>query len=745
MEKQGVVNLNVNAVQSSKVATKIQFSSLDKNSAKLIFNVTKDGAPLPLSAARAILDLRMGDWSTFSDLPVKIRDAAKGIMEYSLTAEQLKHTGTAQAELSVVYENGQSMSISKFEFKIDKALRDQDVVVKAEHYIKDIEDLKRQIESTAESIGEMDIVRINDKLTELEGKVGEGGAGVDEQARQEIQEVSEQLTENQKQTMNFLNDLGVNVKTWGAVADANYYNETTKKYYSDEAMTKPATDNQKVFQDVVNYLSSRGGGTLYAPDGNYVFRSGVKWLSKVSMNGNGIGKTIFLAEGNLFDLFYNLDGNSDGTDGVYDETWLLNCQFNNFDCDLKGLTHNKASVSGKAFFILYMKNARFRDLYLRNTIGTALGCDFLVDTVIDSCIIRNAGRNFAEGTINVGQSGVGIGTGALEYEPVTVTNCQIYDCGNYGIFVETQLTPTGIKSKGAKVLNNTLRGNRHGVGNKGSGGTLIQGNLVEDSKDVGIYLSQKCKDDEIINNKIYNSAREGIYVTFDYGGNLRIEGNEVAYNKRKGIEIEKGAIPAQNLHISRNNVHDNGMAGINLFTPLKDVIISENIVKNNCKNIGNPYNGGIMVENAVDTNPLFENVSIINNTISDDQETKTQAYGIRVRPNVSIKNSKIENNQILGYQYFEAIDIDGKALVNNLKIKGNEGHITEYNGVGTIPDGAAFIDVTFPQSMAKTPNSILLSPAGNAQLWYTNQTRLGMRVNRTNNTGALAFSWKAEI
>ena len=197
MEKQGVVNLNVNAVQSSKVSTKIQFSSLDTNSAKLIFNVTKDGAPLPLSAARAILDLRMADWSTFSNLPVKIRDAAKGVMEYTLTNEQLKHTGMAQAELSVVYENGQSMSISKFEFKIDKALRDQDVVVKAEHYIKDIEDIKNHIQSIADDVEGLDVVQITSRLEELEQTLEDGAVGVDEQARQDIQNVTEQLAENE--------------------------------------------------------------------------------------------------------------------------------------------------------------------------------------------------------------------------------------------------------------------------------------------------------------------------------------------------------------------------------------------------------------------------------------------------------------------------------------------------------------------------------------------------------------------
>jgi hypothetical protein len=553
-------------------------------------------------------------------------------------------------------------------------------------------------------------------------------------------EIDTQLTSVTTQ----LAEIVTNVKSFGAVANANYYDDVTKKYYSDVAKTIPATDNKTAFQSAVDYLVSVGGGTLYVPKGNYVFRSGVKWHSNVSIKGEGFGNTALFAEGVLFDLFYNLDGASDGTDGGDENTWLKNCEFSGFSCDLKGLTHTQASVSGKVFFILYMKKARFRDLHLKNSIGTALGCDFLVDTVIENNIIENAGRNFAEGSINVGQSGIGIGTGALEYEPVIVKNNHIYNCGNYGVFVETQLTPTGIKSKGAQVVNNFLKGNKHGVGNKGSGGTLISGNTVIDSTDVGIYLSQKCKDDTIINNKVINSTREGIYVTFDYGGNLLIQGNEIAFNKRKGIEIEKATLTVSSVQITNNNIHDNNMAGINLFGKLKDVIISNNLIKNNCKTSVSPYNGGIMLE-GIDANSIIDNLRITNNTILDDQTTKTQSFGIRVRPNITLNNFSIANNDFADYDYLSGIDVSGTAILNDSKIKNNNSYITEFNGTGTIADVASYVDITFPKSMAKIPTSVLLSPSGNTQIWYSNVTRLGMRVNRTGTTGALAFSWKAEI
>lgn len=534
---------------------------------------------------------------------------------------------------------------------------------------------------------------------------------------------------------------GVNVKWFGAISDANYYDEINKKYYKDIAMTIPSTDNKVAFQNAVNHLNSIGGGVLFVPKGTYLFKSGIKWLSKVSMVGAGIENTRFVVEGVVFSLFHNLDGYSNGSSVLDVDVWINDCRFEHFSADLIGLTHTEVSVGGKAFFILYMKRARFSNLYLKNTIGTALGCDFLIDTVIDKVIVERAGRN---GIGYGGNSGIGIGSCASENEPVIVSNCHIYNCGNYGIFVETQNNPSGVKSQHAQIINNYCDGNNLGIGNKGSGGVLISGNSVLNSLKSGIHLTQDAGNDIVTNNKVVSNGGDGIFVGSGYKGDLIILGNSIERNGARGIFIDSTTItPSKNFTINSNIIGDNNLSGIDLLGGQKNVMIATNTIKNNGKNSGTSYgNNGINLQSAKGIGQ--ERLSIVGNLIFDDQEVKTQVNGIKTQVGSNLTDVLISNNNVVGYAYNVGFNI-ASGTRTNVVIKNNTGHITELNGSDTIPDGATSATITFPLSMAKTPTTIILSVGANEPVWYSSATRLSFKVNRVGNVGALNFSWKAEI
>lgn len=91
----------------------------------------------------------------------------------------------------------------------------------------------------------------------------------------------------------------INVLDYGAVADANYYNEADGQYYKDEAFTILPTDNTDAFREA---LLNASGKTLYIPAGRYMIL-GTLWVkSNTIIQGDGMGVThIYVGDGNVLD------------------------------------------------------------------------------------------------------------------------------------------------------------------------------------------------------------------------------------------------------------------------------------------------------------------------------------------------------------------------------------------------------------------------------------------------------------
>ncbi|MEG7356850.1 BppU family phage baseplate upper protein [Bacillus sp. 0209A] len=150
--KDAAISANVGTSSSSRT-TNIHFSTQDIGTAKLIFKVFKDGVPLPLSAVTGKLVMVMTDGSKFIK-NITIVDRLKGIAEYVLTSEEIKHYGKVQASLNLYYDNKQSLGITQFTFQIDKNLIDSDIVPIAEYYIEDFETLRQSVEAIVADLQE---------------------------------------------------------------------------------------------------------------------------------------------------------------------------------------------------------------------------------------------------------------------------------------------------------------------------------------------------------------------------------------------------------------------------------------------------------------------------------------------------------------------------------------------------------------------------------------------------------------
>ncbi|MEC3770713.1 BppU family phage baseplate upper protein [Bacillus velezensis] len=158
----------------TNIKTAIQFSTQDIDTARLIFSLTKDGVPLPLSAVTGKLVMFMADGSRFIK-NVEIVDKVEGIAQHVLSPEEIRHYGDVRAELNLYYANNQALSVHKFSFTIDKALIDTDIVPIAEYYIDDFEALIVKVNELYDEAIET-IEELRKKFEDLENIETKAGA-----------------------------------------------------------------------------------------------------------------------------------------------------------------------------------------------------------------------------------------------------------------------------------------------------------------------------------------------------------------------------------------------------------------------------------------------------------------------------------------------------------------------------------------------------------------------------------------
>ncbi|WP_336863679.1 phage baseplate upper protein [Peribacillus frigoritolerans] len=210
--KSGKMSVDVAPRTVGILKTSIQFSTRDQGTAKLIFSLSKDGLPLPLSSAATVkVFLRMADGSVF-EKTVSIVDQINGKLEYVLE-EEISHPGLAKGELIINYANGQALSVCKFSFNIDASLMDQDIVPLAEYYVKDFNTLQSDIQQRAavinETVDEMQekvdafestAVTLDPRLTTVEEKVATATTQLAEKAKQtDLNTTISNVTDNAKQ------------------------------------------------------------------------------------------------------------------------------------------------------------------------------------------------------------------------------------------------------------------------------------------------------------------------------------------------------------------------------------------------------------------------------------------------------------------------------------------------------------------------------------------------------------------
>ncbi|HGH0753312.1 TPA: right-handed parallel beta-helix repeat-containing protein [Klebsiella pneumoniae] len=383
-------------------------------------------------------------------------------------------------------------------------------------------------------------------------------------------------------------------------------------------------------QRAINWLSGKGGGIVYLPMAYYPLSTFIIPRSNVSIVGEGDKSVLLPYKQNTAIRFVGTLTN-----------YLENVMMSNFTIE----GENQVLLPGASYvpdikgtYIKHWRNCVMDRVNMRNIGATALGNDMADNCAITRCYIENFGRLAPNpGAAGIwerplGASGIGIGTGALDDEPLFMAFNTVKTGTNFPMFLEPQ---GGGAARGAIALGNILMGgyagladcgvdgfqaianqirlNKFGIlrypgtNNSGKPGRRAQfiSNIVDSNEEHGVY-SYSTKTDPLIgwniyaHNQVTNNGKDGM--NFRYTNpdvvlqNETIDNNHIAGNGRHGVNVE-AAKAVINCDITNNKVWGNGQ-----------------------KEAGNGVNSTSAIP--------FTACSINNNKIRDTQTVPTQQYPV---------------------------------------------------------------------------------------------------------------------
>lgn len=220
-----------------------------------------------------------------------------------------------------------------------------------------------------------------------------------------------------------------------------------------------ATDDTTAIQNAINAANAAGGGTVFLPSGTYKTTDFLVPLSNVKIQGAGSGSTTIAGYGQQFSIMKNLASVASPTTDIE-------------ICDLKvdgtNVTNPSTySASWKGIYLQHSKRLKIHGVYVYNTLATGIGVDYLVDSIIDRCVVDTAGSSFVSLGGSVGSNGIGIGMGAYAVEDLIVSNCIAVNCGNVGIMCEQQNDVGAVKAQYTTFANCLSYNNNIGYLNSG--------------------------------------------------------------------------------------------------------------------------------------------------------------------------------------------------------------------------------------------------------------------------------------
>lgn len=420
---------------------------------------------------------------------------------------------------------------------------------------------------------------------------------------------------------------GINSSTSIGVSRQNLATVSAKTISIPGATVIWGQDDSSGLQSAIN-AGCAGKIGVILPAGNFLTTVALVPCSNLTLIGMGSGKSIIYPIGTGFAAFqYN--------GGSVTSAALTDVQLSNFEIDASGVRANTYSTGNKAIFIRPMIRPIVQNLYIHDCSATCIGIDYIQNGQIVNNTVRYGGVQVGQFGSGAGGACIGIGTGLWLEEPDNISGNHVSDCGQHGIFVESQSST--ILSRGIRITNNDVRWvgfgltTSDGIGDHATQGTIIADNTVEYCSygievSNGFVNSLYSADWMVTNNYVANAKNADILVNNKSGGG-RISDNVLVGYIGTSALMDLNAITGGTqgtFLISGNKLRDVSGRCIWLHAGAFGPI---NIANNDISNCGvsGTERAGISFE-ATSATAL----NLQNNTVYDTRGTPTTSFGFQL-------------------------------------------------------------------------------------------------------------------
>lgn len=415
----------------------------------------------------------------------------------------------------------------------------------------------------------------------------------------------------------------------------------------------------KKIQAAIDYISTlQYGGTLFLRAGVYPLYSPIVPRSNV---------TLIMERGARLLPIRGLSAIQREITSSDISGYLKNAAF--IDVEIDGseqYTTGEYRPDIKGMFITGFSECIFLRCNIHDTGATGLGIDYADKSFILDGRFNGCGRLAPVGA--GGASGIGIGSGANQDEPLIISRNFCSNNKNNGIFIEQQrLSFSTNVSRQIIVSDNVSTRNNHGFSDCGASGIIVTGNQFNDNISHGVVMDtgtltpddgrpQPGQAGLLVNNQILRNGGHGVLYdgrSVAAGGQYTYDSNLLRDNAGSGYVFAAGTNEIPELRISGGEVSRN--AGI-------PVVVESGIMTNfDIDNLRMLNNGGdthIRIDGNINGGTIWSNrmrslsASAISGTgnISDVDISGNQYMGANDTPlNLSGEKNNITFGRNVGF------------------------------------------------------------------------------------------------
>lgn len=423
------------------------------------------------------------------------------------------------------------------------------------------------------------------------------------------------------------------------------------------------SDSTAIQAAVTAVAAFPNGATLTIPKQTCVVNVGVQWASKVSIQGQGAGKSIIK-------FISDADMNGNGVFYAPASATYLNplydVQFRDFEIDLSAATDATHQTGNKGLQMQFTVRSVVDHLYVHDSPATCIATDSANPGWVTNNTIQDCGR-----LITSFPGGNGIGEGAISTnaaESYIITGNLAINVQHNAIFLESE---DGITSTTAhavisdNVIFSSLNADATAPESCAITDSGVTGIVITSNKIVGLTGSGNWNG-ICVNRGTFSTPVPGVQELI---ANNRIENTIAGITLRYSVANPNPVQAAKVLIIgnSINNVTDSGIKGVTGASGVMDtLLINDNIislsgragiffagtaaynnvvVENNVLSNNGAVTGTDVERSGIEVASPITNMTVQGNTAFDNLTGK-QKYGFSIASGITVTNAQIVDNNL---------------------------------------------------------------------------------------------------